>query len=164
MNSPAANAAALIRKEALISAGTNLAINAAIHGWLLAGKGPHVLTMDSIGSSEDTVFGSGVTLAVTLSLILNTITFFTFRKKATAQDLAPQARLSRPCFSFGLRQALRAASTMFGIAVVAGVLWQRIFGTLTVSTPVAALMAGLFAGVAAWYASSTTSHALLRGD
>jgi hypothetical protein len=152
----------MIQKESLISAGANLVINAGINAWMLAGKGPHLLTVDSIGSSEHTVFGSAVPLAVTLSLILSTITFHTFRKKATAMGLAPASLLERPYFWFGLKQALSAAFVMFGVAVAAGVLWQRLFGTLTVPTGVAALIAGIFAGVAAWYACSRTSWALLR--
>ena len=38
-----------------------------------------------------TVLGSAVTLAVSLAFIVATITFFTFRKKASAQALAPAA-------------------------------------------------------------------------
>jgi hypothetical protein len=155
-------ARALIRREALVSAAVNLVINASISGWMLMGKGPHPLTVDSIAAKEHTVFGSAVPLAVILSLILATITFFTFRKKAEALGFAPAQLLQRPYFFFGLRQALQAALVMFGSVVAAGVLWQRAFGTLTVTTPVAAAIAGSVAGLAAWYACTSTAHAMLR--
>jgi hypothetical protein len=155
-------AAAVIRREALVGAGINALVNAGINGWMLAGKGPQTLSVDSIGSSEHTVLGSAVTLAVSLAFIVATITFFTFRKKASAQALAPAALLGRPYFFFGLRQALGAALTLFGLVVAFAVLWQRYLGTLTVSVPAAAAVAGLVAGVAAYHASARTSSALLR--
>ena len=49
-----------------------------------------------------------------------TITFFTFRKKAAAQALAPKALLERPYFWFGFRQALGTA--VFGGMVTSTVL------------------------------------------
>lgn len=162
MSETAPTATEVIAKEAWISAGVNLVLNAAINAWMLEGKGPHLLSVDSIAAKEPTVFGSAVPLAVILSAILATITYFTFRKKARALGLAPAPLLERPYFFFGLRQALAAAFVMFGAVVAAGVVWQRLFGTVEVSTPVAASVAGLVAGVSAWYACTRTSKALLR--
>jgi hypothetical protein len=153
--------ASTIRKDALAGAGISSVINGAISAWTLAGKGPHVLSADSIASTEHTVLGSAVTLAVSLAFILATINFFTFRKKAAGQ--AASALPERPYFFFGLRQALGGALFMFGTVVALAVLWQRFFGTLTVSTPVAAAIAGLVAGVASYHSSVRTSTALLRG-
>ncbi len=159
---PGRGATALIRRDALAGAGVNALINAGISGWLLAGKGPQVLSADSIASTEHTVLGSAVTLAVSLAFILATITFFTFRKKAAAQGLAAKPLLERPYFFFGFRQAVGAALFMFGLVVALAVLWQRFLGTLTVSVPVAAAIAGVVAAVAAYHASVRTSTALLR--
>ena len=147
------DAAAVIRRDALAGAGVNALINAAISGFLLAGKGPQVLSVDSIASREHTVLGSAVTLAATLAFILATITFFTFRKKAREQALATKTLLDRPYFFFGLRQALGAALFMFGLIVAVAILWQRFLGTLTVSVPVAAAVAGVVAAVASYHAS-----------
>ena len=154
----------LIRKEAAISAGANLAINAAIQAWLLRGKGPHPMTVDSIASPAHTVFGSAVPLAVILGIVVSSITWFAFRRKAAALGLAPAERLARPYFFFGLRQALGAALALFGGVVAAGVLWQRFFGTVEISTAAAALFAGLVAAAASWVAATRTSWALLRAD
>jgi amino acid transporter len=146
-----------------VGASVNALINAGISGWLLTGKGPQALSVDSIASREHTVLGSAVTLAVVLAFIVATITFFTFRKKAAALGLAPKARLDRPYFFFGLRHAVGAVLSMFGLVVAVAVLWQRLVGTVTVPVPVAAALAGLVAGVAAYHASVRTSRALL-GD
>ena len=51
---------------------------------------------------------------------------------------------------------------MFGLIVAVAVLWQRFLGTLTVSVPVAAAVAGVVAAVASYHASVRTSTALLR--
>lgn len=154
----------IIRKEAAASAAINFALNAAINAWMLQGKGPHTLTVDSITAKTHTVFSSAVPLALMLSVILATITFHTFRKKALTLSLAPAGRLSRPYFFFGLRHALSTALFMFGAVVAAGVIWQRFAGSVEVSTPVAATITGLVAGVSAAYAIVTTSRALLRED
>lgn len=160
---PAARAArAVVRRDAATGAGVNLLINAAISGWLLAGKGPHVLSVESIASEQHTVLGSAVTLAVTLAFITATVTFFTFRKKARALALADPALLERPYFFFGLRQSLGASLFLFGMVVAVAVHWQRFLGTLTVPTPVAAAVAGLVAALASYHATVRTATALLR--
>jgi hypothetical protein len=160
--SPSKSALETLRREALASAAVNFAINAALNAAILRGKGPHWLSVDSIGSREVTVFGSAVPLAVSLSVILATITFFTFRRKAAAGGFAPPERLARPYFFFGLRQALESALLMFGAVVVVGVLWQRLVGSVAVSTPVAAGLAGLVAAVASYVTVTRTGTALLR--
>lgn len=153
---------ASIRRDALVGAAINAVINAAISGWMVAGTGPQTLSVDSIASTDHTVLGSAVTLAMTLAFILATITFFTFRKKARAQGLAAPRLLDRPYVFFGLRQALDVSLSMFGLVVAVAVLWQRFVGTVTVSVPVAAAVAGLVASVASYVASVRISTALLR--
>jgi hypothetical protein len=164
MAEPLYATAQLIRKEALLGAGANAVINTGINAWMLAGKGPHALTVDSITAHEATVFGSAVPLAVSLGIIIATMTFFTFRKKARSMGLAPKEYLARPYFFFGLRQAVASALFLFGVVVAAGVLWQRLFGTVEVSTPWAAAFGGAVAGLAAFHAAWRTSFALLRAD
>lgn len=152
----------LIQKEAIASGVANLLINAVLNGWLLAGKGPHALTVDSIASKDPTVFSSAVPMAVILAMVGTAITFFVFRKKAVEKGFAGTEVLVRPFLFFGLKHALGAAFVVFGAVVAAGVVWQRLAGTVTVSTPVAALLCGLVAGFTSWYVSSRTSWALLR--
>ena len=162
MPGPRPAAAAVIRREALAGAAANFVINAGIQAFLLSGKGPHRISVDSIASREPTVFGIAVPMAVSLAAIGATITFFTFRKKAAAAGFASAERLARPFVPFGLGHAVSAALVVFGGLVVAGVLWQRYVGEVTVGTPAAALFAGLVAAGTTWYVTRRTAWALLR--
>lgn len=156
------DAARTIRREAASSAAANFVINAAIQAALLSGKGPHRISVDSIASREPTVFGVAVPMAVSLAAILATITFFSFRKRAVAAGYAPAERLARPYFPFGLGHAVSATLTVFGALVVAGVLWQRYVGEVTVGTTAAALFAGLVAAITTMYVTRRTAWALLK--
>lgn len=162
MNPESPDAVRTIRREAASSAAANFVINAAIQAALLSGKGPHRISVDSIASREATVFGAAVPMAVALAAIGATITFFAFRKKASAAGWAPSALLARPYVPFGFGQALSASLVVFGALVAAGVIWQRLFGEVSVGTPAAALFAGLVAAGTSWFASRRTARALLR--
>jgi hypothetical protein len=155
-------AASLIRKGALYGAVVNALINGGLNAWMLAGKGPHLLSADSIANKQPSVLGSAVTLAACLTFNVSTIQFFLFRRRAAAQALAAKALLDRPYFLFGLRQALASALFVFAVAISVGVLWQRYVGTLTVSTPVAAAIAGGIAAVATYYTTTRICWAILR--
>jgi hypothetical protein len=156
-----AAAQAVIRRDALAGAVANGVINAGISAVMLRASGPHLLTVDSIAAPEHTILGSAVTLALSLGLIVGSITFFTFRRKARVLGLARPDLLARPFLFFGLGRALGAAVTMAAFVVFAAVLWQRFVGSVAVSTPVAALLTGLVAGLTAWHVSARTSRALL---
>ena len=161
MNERDSGAERLIRREALAGAAANFVINAAIQAFLLQGKGPHRISVDSIASREPTVFGAAVPMAVSLAAIGATITFFSFRKKAAAAGLASAERLARPYFPFGFGQAVSATLAVFGGLVVAGVLWQRYAGEVVVGTTAATLFAGLVAAGTTWYVTRRTARALL---
>jgi len=154
----------IIRKEAMMSGAANLVINAGINAWMLGGKAPHLVSVDSITSKEHTVLGSSVPMAVILAVILSSMTFFTFRKKAAALKLTAPDRPASPFLWFGFANAVSSGFLMFGIVVSIAVLWQRLFGTVLVSTPVAALITGLIAGGAAWFACQRTARSILRCD
>jgi hypothetical protein len=158
----AGTAASLIREGALYGALINGLINGLLNAWNLAGKGPHLLSADSIANREPSVLGSAVTLAACLAFNVSTIQFFLFRRKAKVLSLAPEPLLDRPYFFFGFRQALASALFVFAVAISVGVLWQRYVGTLTVSTPVAAAIAGGIAAVATYYTTTRICWAILR--
>lgn len=152
----------IIRHDAIVSAVANAAINAGISAAMLRDQAPHLLTVDSIAAREHTVLGSAVTLALSLGVIVGSLTFITFRRKARALALAPPELLERPYLYFGLRGALAAGVTMAAYVVFAAVLWQRFVGSVAVGTPVAATLTGLVAGLTAWHVSTRTSRALLN--
>jgi hypothetical protein len=158
----AASVATVIRHDALSGAVVNALLNTAISALLLRGKGPHLLTVDSIAAREHTVFGSAVTLALSLGLIVGSITFFTFRRKARTLGLAAPALLERPFLFFGLRTAAAAAVGAAALVVLAAVLWQRAVGSVSVATPPAAALSGLVAGLTAWHVSTRASRALVN--
>ena len=56
------DANAIIRREAAASSVISFALNGAINAWMLRGKGPHALTVDSITAKTHTVRTSGALL------------------------------------------------------------------------------------------------------
>jgi hypothetical protein len=148
---------AIVRRDALLGAAANAVINGALNAWLLRGKGPHPLTLDSITGSGHTVLGSAVTLALSLGLIVGLLTVRAVRRKAAAHELALPSR----GWPFGVRHALGAAATMAAYVVLVAVLWQRWAGTVTVGTPVAAGLAAAVAGATAWFVTLRMGRALI---
>jgi hypothetical protein len=61
-------------KASVINGAINAVINGAIQFLMLRGHGPVALTADAIGTTENTVLGSAVPLAVLLAMILTAIT------------------------------------------------------------------------------------------
>lgn len=155
-------ATAVIRHDGLVGSAANGVINAAISAMLLRGKGPHPLTIDSIAAGQHTVLGSAVTMALALGLVVGTVTFMTFRRKARGLGLADASLLQRPFFRFGLGRVLSAAVTMTAMVVLVAVLWQRFVGSVTVATPVAAALSGMVAALTAWHVGTRASRALLN--
>jgi hypothetical protein len=161
-NSPDRSAAlALARHDARVGAVVNALLNAGLSAWLLRGKGPHPLSVDSIASREPTVLGSAVTLALSLGLIAGSLSFVAFRRKAGARQLLPNAQLERTFLRVGLPRAAWSALVMTALVTLAAVLWQRFAGTVHVGTPVAALLSGVVAGLTAWYVGMGAARALL---
>jgi len=126
-----------ILKGALISGAINAVINGAIQWYLLSGHGPLPLTVDGITNDEHTVFGAAVPLAVSLAMILTAVAYTTVK--------APKP----PFYPTFLWLVVKHGFFALGVAVTFAVLWQRILGSITVSLPVAVVLLGLVAGVAA---------------
>jgi len=126
-----------ILKGALLSGAINAVINGAIQWYLLAGKGALPLTVDGITNDEHTVFGAAVPLAVSLAMILTAVAYTTVK--------GPKPRFY-PAF---LWLVVKHGFVALGMAITFAVLWQRIFGSLIVSLPVAVVILGLVAGAAA---------------
>jgi putative flippase GtrA len=123
-------------------ASINFAINAVINGvinWFQLDRSKnHFLTVDSITSSEHTVFSGAVVLAVSLAFILSSIAYFTV-KDSSKPPYLPKV------FLLALKHSVYA----FGLVALAGMLLQRYAGSIEVSPIVAATIAGLIAGIVA---------------
>lgn len=126
-----------ILKGALLSGAINAVINGAIQWYLLSGHGPLPLTVDGITNDEHTVFGAAVPLAVSLAMILTAVAYTTVK--------GPKP----PFYPAFLWMVVKHGFFALGLVVTFAVLWQRIFGSITVSLPLAIVILGLVAGAAA---------------
>ena len=127
-----------IAKGAAINTVINGIINGIINWFQLDKSRNHFLTVDSITTSEHTVFSGAVTLAVSLAFILTSIAYF------TVKDPAKPAYFPR-VFLLALKHSIYA----FGLVALAGLLLQRYAGAIEVSPIAAATVAGLIAGIVA---------------
>jgi hypothetical protein len=66
-------------KASVINGAINAVINGAIQFFMLRGHGPVALTADAISTTEHTVLGSAVPLAVMLAMILTAVTHLTIK-------------------------------------------------------------------------------------
>ena len=144
-------------KDAAIPAIINAAINGAIAYNGFAGRTEVPLTVDAISSTEATVGASGAMLALSLAVILTWITIALERRKRKGSDRDPAASSILPA---ALRLSIENALMLFGGAVVVGVLWQRLFGSVLVSPVVAAVLVGVIAAVATVVVHVRTTSAL----
>lgn len=153
-----------IEKNALISGVSSATINGVIGWFMFRAKETLPLTVDTISGQEKTVFSTGVMTAFTVSIILGTIAFFTFRKKAKALRLASPELLERPFFFFGVRTILFYALFAFGTAALVALFLQRFLGTILVTAAIGAFVLGIISGIAAWFINRAVMKAMLRPE
>ena len=103
------------------------------------------LTVDAISSTEATVGSEAAMIALTLAVVLTSITALVARKEQSGQGAGNRTRRFFPTVPL---IALQNALMLFGVTVAAAVLWQRAAGTVKVSPLTAALLVAVFAGVA----------------
>jgi hypothetical protein len=139
-----------IAKGAAISGVINAVINGAIQWFLLAGHGPLPLTVDGITNDEHTVFGAAVPLAVSLAMILTAVAYTTVKKPRP------------PFYPTFLWLVIKHGFFALGVIVTFAVLWQRIFGSITVPLAAAVLILGLVAGVVSALVNYMTIRASLE--
>ena len=124
-------------KASVINGAINAVINGAIQYFMLRGHGPVALSADAISTTEHTVLGSAVPLAVMLAMILTAITHLTIK--------GPKPPFFPGVFWLTLKHGFFA----FGVVVSAAVLWQRAMGTVEVSVGSAVVILGIIAGLVA---------------
>lgn len=136
---------------ALITGMFNAVINGTIQAFTLYNHAPVALSMDSISSSGLSVLGSAVPLAVNMAMVLTAVSYFTL--KASKRRFFPTVAWL----------IIKHGFFTFGIVVTAAVIWQRFFGTITVSLTVAVLVLACISGmVAAVVNYATIRSALVR--
>jgi len=160
--SPQANA--FIHKNALMSGVINGVINGVIGWFMFQQKDALPLTVDTISAPEKTVFSTGVMTAFILSLILGTIAFFTFSKKAKTFQVPWPELLDRPFFFFGVRTVLFYSLFAFGTAALVALFLQKFLGTILVTPLMGAILLGIIAGIASWFINAAVMKAMLRPE
>ncbi|TRV04408.1 MAG: permease [Microcystis wesenbergii Mw_MB_S_20031200_S109] len=153
-----------IQKNALSSGVTNAVINGVIGWFMFRGKDTLPLTVDTISGQEKTVFSTGVMTAFTVSIILGTIAFFTFRQKAKDFHVASPELLERPFFFFGVRTILFYGLFAFGTAALGALFLQKFLGTILVTAVIGAVILGIISGIAAWFINRSVMKAMLRPE
>jgi len=138
-----------IAKGAAVSGVINAIINGAIQWWLLAGHSPLPLTVDGITNDEHTVFGAAVPLAVSLAAILTAVAWTTLKKPRP------------PFYPTFLWLTVKHGFFALGVIITFAVFWQRIFGSILVSLPVAVIILGFVAGVVSALVNYMTIRASL---
>ena len=124
-------------KASVINGAINAVINGAIQFFMLRGHGPVALTADAISTTEHTVLGSAVPLAVSLAMILTAVTHLTMK--------GPKPAFFPGVFWLTLKHGFFA----FGVVVTAAVMWQRVVGTVELSVGGAVVVLGIIAGLVA---------------
>lgn len=138
-------------KASVINGAINAVINGAIQFFMLRGHGPVALTADAISTTEHTVLGSAVPLAVMLAMILTAVTHLTIK--------GPKPPFFPGVFWLTLKHGIFA----FGVVVLAAVLWQRAVGTVDVSVGSAVVILGIIAGLVAAVVHYMTTLAAMEG-
>lgn len=139
-----------IIKGAFVGGAINAIINGAINWFQLDKSKTHYLTVDSISTTEHTVFSGAVVLAVSLAFILSSIAYFTVKDPGKP-----------PYFPKVFLLALKHSVYAFGLVALAGLLIQRMAGSIEVSSIAAAIIAGLIAGIVGGIVDYETKMQLL---
>ena len=126
-----------ITKGAVVAGAVNAVINGAIQYFLLEGKGPIPLSVDSISAGTHTVLAEAVPLAVSLAMILTAVAHWTLK--------APK----KPFVPTTLWLVFKHGIFAFGTVVAGAVVWQRAVGTVEVSVATAVVVVGAVAGLVA---------------
>jgi hypothetical protein len=139
-----------ILKGALISGAINAVINGGIQFFLLRGSESIPLSVDAIGSDTHTVFSAAVPLAVSLAMILTAVSHWTLKADKIA------------FFPTTAWLVVKHGLFAFGLLVVLGVMWQRLFGTVEVGLMTAVIFLGIVAGVVAALVNYLTISEIVR--
>jgi len=146
----------------------NGVINAIINGiisWFTLMKFERVpFTLDNISGNEVTIFGNIFPILLSLSVILGIITYYTFKKTALKENLAPLEVVNKPLFPNILKFILGKTFTAFGFLLVIAIFWQKFLGTIYTTPFIGTLIIGLAAGLVVFYIAVAVSNELLRPD
>lgn len=124
-----------LTKGAITTGVINALINGGIQYFLLNDKEVIPISVDAMTNTEVTVLGTAVSLAITLSMILTLIGYFTM--KGEKIKFFPSA--------FWL--TIKHGFFTFGVITSVAVLWQRYMGTIEVPLIWGLIIIGIITGI-----------------
>ena len=122
-------------KGALITGVINALINGGVQYFFLKDFTIIPISVDSITNDTATVLGTAVTLAISLSIILTIVAYFSIKEKKVS------------FFPTAFWLTIKHGFFTFGVITSLSVLWQKKMGTIDVSLTAALLIIGLIAGL-----------------
>ena len=122
-------------KGALITGFFNAIINGGIQYFFLKDMEVIPISVDAITNDVPTVLGEAVSLAISLSILLTVVAYFTIKEEKVK------------FFPTAFWLAIKHGFFTFGVITSLAVLWQKNMGTIEVSLLTALLIIGIIAGV-----------------
>lgn len=122
-------------KGAIITGVINAIINGGIQYFFLKDMDLIPISVDAITNTDQTVLGTAVILAITLSMILTLVAYFGIKGKKA------------PFFPTTFWLTIKHGFFTFGVLTSLAVLWQKYMGTVEVSLIAALIIFGVIAGI-----------------
>lgn len=122
-------------KGAVLTGIINAVINGGIQYFFLKGHESIPISVDSITNTTETVLGTAVVLAITLSMILTLVAYFGIKEKKA------------PFWPTTFWLTVKHGFFTFGVLTSLAVLWQKYMGTVEVSLVSALIIIGVIAGI-----------------
>ena len=122
-------------KGAVITGVINAIINGGIQYFFLKDLEVIPISVDAITNDIPTVLGTAVSLAISLSILLTVVAYFTIKEKKV------------PFFPKAFWLTIKHGFFTFGVITSLSVLWQKNMGTVNVSLVTALLIIGIIAGI-----------------
>lgn len=152
----------IIYTGALVNGVINAVINGIISWFTLMKLERVPFTLDNISSSELTIFGNIFPILISLSIILGIITYFTFKKTALKENLAPLEVVNKPLFPDIIKFILGKTFTAFGLLLIIAIFWQKFLGTIYTTPFLGTVIIAIAAGIVVFYIGVSVSKELLR--
>lgn len=122
-------------KGAVLTGVINAIINGGIQYFFLKDLESIPISVDAITNNEQTVLGTAVMLAITLSMILTLVAYFGIKEQKA------------PFFPTAFWLTIKHGFFTFGVITSLAVVWQKYMGTIEVSLISALIIIGIIAGI-----------------
>jgi len=152
----------IIYTGAIVNGVINAIINGLISWFSLKGLESIPFTLDNISNHELTIFGNIFPILLSLSIILGIITYYTFKKTALKDNLAPAEVINKPLYPTILKFIFGKTFSAFGLMLIVAVFWQKFLGTIYTTPFIGTLIIAIAAGLVVFYIAVAVSKELLK--